>query len=177
MIKSFAVASLLSLLAATTVVAQQPAATPAPAAPAAAPPAAPLMSYGPPITLEKAKKAMAAAEDEARKNNWPVAISIVDSYGHEVLFTKLDNTQHGSIRIAKGKATTAVDLRRTTKAVEDVIAAGGAGLRFLSVPGVTALEGGVLIVSEGKIIGGIGVSGVPSQYDAQVARAGAEAAK
>jgi uncharacterized protein GlcG (DUF336 family) len=130
-----------------------------------------------PITLEQAKKAMAAAEGEAQKNNWPVAISIIDSGGHEVLFTKLDNTQHGSIRIAKGKATTAVDLRRPSKAVEDVLAAGGAGLRFLSVPGVMALEGGVLIVSDGKIIGGIGVSGVTSAQDAQVARAGADAAK
>jgi glc operon protein GlcG len=174
--KTFAAAAVL-LLFAMPVVAQQATPPPvAPAAPATATPAAPL-PYGVPITLEQAKKAMAAAEGEAQKNNWPVAISIIDSGGHEVLFTKLDNTQHGSIRIAKGKATTAVDLRRPSKAVEDVLAAGGAGLRFLSVPGVMALEGGVLIVSDGKIIGGIGVSGVTSAQDAQVARAGADAAK
>jgi glc operon protein GlcG len=135
------------------------------------------MPYGLPITFEKAKKAMAAAEAEAIKNNWPVAISIVDSSGGLVMFTKLDNTQHGSVAIAHGKAKTAVDLRRPTKALQDAVAAGGAGVRFLSVPGASLLEGGILIVSDGKIIGGIGVSGVASENDAKVALAGAEAAK
>jgi uncharacterized protein GlcG (DUF336 family) len=135
------------------------------------------MPYGPPITLEAAKKAMAAAEAEAKKGNWPVAISIVDSGGHLVMMVRLDNTQYGSIRIAEGKARTAVELRRPTKALQDAVAGSMAGARFLSVQGVSLLEGGVLIVADGKIIGGIGVSGVASENDAKVAQAGADAAK
>lgn len=135
------------------------------------------MPYGPPISHEKAKKAMAASEAEAIKNKWPVAISIVDSGGHLIQFSRLDNTQYGSIAIAHGKAKTALELRRPTKVLQDALAAGGAGLRFLSVEGATLLEGGVLIVSDGKIIGAIGVSGVQSDQDAMVALAGADAAK
>ncbi len=137
-----------------------------------------VIPYGPPITLETAKKAMAAAEAEAKKNNWPVVISIIDSGGHIVLLQRLDNTQLGSIEIATGKALTALKLRRPSKALQDAIASGGAGLRMLAIyPGVTPLEGGILVVSGGKIIGAIGVSGVASDQDAVVARAGAEAAK
>ncbi len=144
----------------------------APAAAQTAPP-----PYGPPLTLEQAKKAMAAAEAEAKKNNWPVVISIIDSGGHLVLLQRLDNTQYGSIEIATGKAMTALKLRRPTKALQDAIAGGGAGLRMLAIyPGVTPLEGGILIVADGKIIGGIGVSGVTSEQDAQIAKAGADAA-
>ena len=141
---------------------------------AQAPPPPP---YGPAITLEQAKKAMAAAEAEARKNNWNVVISIIDSAARLVLLQRMDNTQYGSIDVATGKATTAVNFRRPSKAMEDVIAGGGAGLRLLGVQGVTPLEGGIPIVVDGKIIGGIGVSGVTSQQDAQIAKAGADAAK
>ena len=133
--------------------------------------------YGPPITLDQAKKAMAAAEAEARKNNWNVVIVIVDSASQPVMLQRLDNTQYASIDIAKGKAVTSVNFRRPSKALEDAIAGGGAGLRLLRVDGVTPLEGGVLIVTDGKIIGGIGVSGVTSAQDAQIARAGADALK
>jgi uncharacterized protein GlcG (DUF336 family) len=133
--------------------------------------------YGPPITLDQAKKAMAAAEAEARKNNWNVVIVIVDSASQLVMMQRLDNTQYASIDIAKGKAVTSVNFRRPSKALEDTIAGGGAGLRILRVDGVTPLEGGVLIVVDGKIIGGIGVSGVLSSQDAQTARAGADALK
>jgi glc operon protein GlcG len=94
-----------------------------------------------------------------------------------VLLQRLDNTRYGSIDIAKGKATTSVNFRRPSKALEDAIAGGGAGLRLLRVDGLTPLEGGVPIVVDGKIIGGIGVSGVTSQQDAQIAKAGADAAK
>jgi glc operon protein GlcG len=146
--------------------------TTAPAAPAAAP-----MAYGAPITLEKAKAAMQAAEAEAQKNKWPVAISIIDSAGYEVMFSRLDNTQYASIRIAHGKAKAALEFKRPSKALQDAVAAGGAGLRLLSVPDAMLLEGGVLVVSDGKIIGAIGVSGVTSTQDAQVAMAGADAAK
>ena len=143
-----------------------------PAAPPAAPPA-----YGLGISLAAAKKAMAAAEAEAIKNNWPVAIAIVDSAAKLVMFVKVDNTQHGSVDIAIGKATTALNLRRPTKALQDGIAQGGANLRMLSVPGIMSLEGGVPIIVDGKVIGAIGVSGVMSNPDAEVAIAGAAAAK
>ena len=152
--------------AASAALAQTPAPIPAPAP----------LPYGVAITLDQAKKAMLAAEAEARKNNWNVAIVVVDSGGHMVAMQRLDGTQIASIDIAKGKAVTANNYRRPTKALEDAVAGGGAGLRLLAVPGIMPLEGGVLVTADGKIIGAIGVSGVLSAQDAQVARAGAEAA-
>jgi uncharacterized protein GlcG (DUF336 family) len=133
--------------------------------------------YGPMITLEAAKKAATAAEAEAAKNGWAVAIAIVDSAARLVHFLRLDNAQHGSVDIAIGKAATAVNLKRPTKALQDAIAGGGAQLRLLAVPDIMPLEGGVPILQDGKIVGGIGVSGVLSNQDAQVAQAGADAAK
>ncbi|TAJ35394.1 MAG: heme-binding protein [Reyranella sp.] len=132
--------------------------------------------YGAAIGLDAAKKALAAAEAEAKKNNWPVAIAIVDSSSKLVVFSKMDNTQHASVDIAIGKAVTSNNLKRPTKALQDVVAQGGGGLRLLAVPGVMPLEGGVLIVVDGKIVGAIGVSGVTSAQDAEVAMAGAAAA-
>ena len=113
--------------------------TAAPTAPSAAPPAAP-MAYGPAISLDMAKKAMAGAEAEAKKNGWPVAIAIVDSAGQLVMLQRLENTQYASIDIAKGKAVTSVNFKRPSKALEDAIAGGGAGLRVLALEGVTPLE-------------------------------------
>lgn len=133
--------------------------------------------YGPPISLEQAKRAMAAAEAEATRNGWPVAIAIVDSAGSIVMLQKLDNTQLASVDIAKGKAVSAVTFRRPTKVLEDAVAGGGAGLRLLRVEGVTPLEGGIPIVLDGRIIGGIGTSGVLSSQDAQVSQAGLNALK
>jgi glc operon protein GlcG len=133
--------------------------------------------YGPGITFDAAKKALAAAEAEAKKNNWPVAIAIVDSSGNLAAFSKADGTQHGSVDIAIGKAVTANNFKRPTKAFQDLIGQGGGNLRLLAVKDVTPLEGGVPIVVDGKIIGGIGVSGVTSAQDAEVAMAGAAAAK
>ena len=141
--------------------------------PAAPPPPPP---YGMSIGFDAAKKAIAAAEAEAKKNNWPVAIAVVDTGGHLVAFSRLDNTQIGSVDIAIGKAVTANNLKRATKALQDGIAQGGANLRLLAVKGITPLEGGVPIVVDGKIIGGIGVSGVTSAQDAECAIAGAAAA-
>ncbi|MBM3649169.1 MAG: heme-binding protein [Alphaproteobacteria bacterium] len=132
--------------------------------------------YGPGITFDAAKKALAAAEAEAKKNNWPVAIAIVDSSGNLAAFSKMDNTQHASVDIAIGKAVTANDFKRPTKVFQDLIGQGGANLRILAIKGATPLEGGVPIVVDGKIIGAIGVSGVTSQQDAEVAMAGAAAA-
>lgn len=133
--------------------------------------------YGAPLTLDAAKKAMAAAEAEANKNNWAVAIAIIDTTGSLVLFQKHDNTQIASVDIAIGKAKTALNFRRPSKALADILAAGGAGLRILALPGVLPLEGGVLIIDSGKIIGAVGVTGAMADQDAQVANAAAAAAK
>jgi uncharacterized protein GlcG (DUF336 family) len=84
------------------------------------------------MSLDAAKKAMAASEAEANKNNWPVATAILDTTGSLVMLQKLDNTQTGSVEIAIGKARTALDFRRPSKALQDVVAGGGAGLRLLS---------------------------------------------
>ncbi len=137
---------------------------------------APPPAYGVGIGYDAAKKALAAAEAEAKKNNWPVAIAIVDSSSKLVAFSKMDNTQHASVDIAIGKAVTSNNLKRPTKALQDLVAQGGGNLRLLAVPGVLPLEGGVLIVVDGKIVGAIGVSGVTSAQDAEVAMAGAAAA-
>ena len=132
--------------------------------------------YGLPITLEQAKKVMAGAEAEAKKNNWPVVIVILDSGGHSVMLQRLDNAQWGSIEVAKEKARAAVALRRPTKVLQDLVAQGGANLRLLNL-GFSVLEGGIPIVVDGKIIGSVGVSGVTSQQDAQIAQAGIDALK
>ena len=137
--------------------------------------APPVTPYGAPISLAKAKRAMKAAEAEATTNGWSVAIAIVDSGGNLVMMHRLDNTQLSSARIAESKARTAVEFRRPTKVFEDAVAGGGLGLRIFSFGGVAAAEGGVPIVSNGKIIGAIGVSGVQSHQDGQTAQAGAAA--
>jgi uncharacterized protein GlcG (DUF336 family) len=128
--------------------------------------------YGPPITLEAAKKVIAAAEEEAARNNWQVAIAVLDSGGHLVMMIKRDNTQLVSIRVAEAKAKSALGFRLPTKLLEDAVAAGGAGSRLLAVPDIAPFEGGFPIIEDGKIIGAIGVAGVLSAQDAQVARAG-----
>ena len=140
------------------------------------PPPPPTTPYGPPIGLEAAKKAMAAAEAEAVKNNWPMAIVILDSTGHIVMLHRLDNTQYGSIRVAQDKAQTALDFRRPSKVFEDLVAQGGIGMRTLGLRGATPLEGGVPIIADSKIIGAVGVSGATAQQDGQVAKIGADTA-
>jgi glc operon protein GlcG len=140
--------------------------TPSPAAP----------PYGPSITLDVAKKAVAAAEAEAKKNNWWMAIAVVDIAGKLVAFERMDNTQMASSDIALGKAVSANNLKRPTKVLQDAMAAGGGGMRFLAIPGAMPVEGGLPIVVDGKIIGAIGVSGAASSEDAQCAAAGLAAA-
>jgi uncharacterized protein GlcG (DUF336 family) len=142
----------------------------------AAPSPPPTTPYGSPISLDAAKKVMAAAEAEAVKNNWPMAIVILDSTGHPVMLHRLDNTQYGSIRVAEDKAQTALDFRRPSKVFEDLVAQGGIGMRTLGLRGATPLEGGVPISVDGKIIGAIGASGGTAPQDGQVAKAGADAA-
>jgi glc operon protein GlcG len=134
----------------------------------------PTTPYGAPILLAAAKKVMAAAEAEAFKNNWGVSIAIVDSGANLVMLQRLDNAQLASVRLAEAKARTAVEFRRPTKALEDAVGGGGIGLRVLSF-GAALAEGGVPIIIDGRIIGAIGVSGVASHQDAQVAIAGAYA--
>ena len=129
----------------------------------------------PPITLEAAKKVMAAAEAEAVKNNWSMAIVILDSTSHMVMFHKLDNTQYGSIGIAEDKANTALNFRRPSKVFEDLVAQGGIGMRTLGLRGATPIDGGFPIIADGKVIGAIGVSGAAGTQGAQVAKAGADA--
>ncbi len=127
--------------------------------------------YGTPLGLSDARRALAAAEAEAMREGWPVAIAVVDPSGFLVAFVRLDNTQLGSIEVAIEKARTSALYRRTTKEFEDRLVQGGANLKVLRLPGLP-IEGGIPIVVDGKIVGAIGVSGVQSTQDAQVAAAG-----
>jgi glc operon protein GlcG len=132
------------------------------------------MPYGPAITLEQAKKVMAGAEAEAQKNNWFVVIAIVDTGGNLVSLQRLDNTQFGSIEVARQKAWSAAAFRRPTKVFQEAVAGGGANLRILALEGASPLEGGIPIVVDGQIIGAIGVSGMTGEQDAQIAQAGVD---
>jgi glc operon protein GlcG len=134
-------------------------------------PAAPV-PYGESVSLETAKKLAAAAETFATGKKWPVVIVIVDTGGNLVLLQKIDNTQVGSIEVAIGKARTANNFKRPTKAFEEAITNGGLGLRVLSLPDAVLIEGGEPIIVDGKIIGAIGVSGVQASQDGEVAKAG-----
>ena len=131
--------------------------------------------YGPPVSVDDAKKAAAAALAEARKNNWKMAVAVVDPNGDLVYYEKMDNTQLGSSQVSIGKARSAARFKRPTKAFQDALAAGGAGLRILGLEGAVPVEGGIPIVVDGKIIGAIGVSGDASNNDAVCAQAGANA--
>ena len=148
----------------------------------ATPPAAPptsfyLTPYGPPIKLEAAKKVAAAAQAEAARNHWLMTVAIVDPAGNLVYYERADNSQWGSSKVAIGKARSAAFYKRPTKAFQDALAKGGAGLRILGLDGAVPVEGGVPLISEGKIVGAIGVSGDLSENDAQCAGAAAETLK
>jgi glc operon protein GlcG len=133
--------------------------------------------YGFPITLDNAKKAAAPALAEARKNDWLMAVAVVDTAGDLVYFEKMDGTQNGSVTVAIAKARSAALFKRPTKAFQDTLAAGGDGLRVLKLENAVPVEGGVPIVMDGKIVGAIGLSGGSSQQDGQCAEAGANALK
>lgn len=124
----------------------------------------------PAMTLDAARAIAAAAERHALERGWTVAVAIVEAGGGLVLFHCLDDTQPGSRDIAVQKARTAAMLHRPTKALEESIAGGRTAL--LSVPGMVALEGGIPIRVEGRVIGAIGVSGMASAQDGEVAAAG-----
>ena len=134
-------------------------------------------AYGTAISLENAKKAAAAALAEMRANKWLMAVAVVDTGGHLVYFEKTDGTQTGSVDVAIDKARSAVLFKRPTKAIQDTLAAGGEGLRMLGVRGMVPVEGGVPIVMNGLMVGGIGLSGGTSAQDGQCAQAGAAAIK
>jgi uncharacterized protein GlcG (DUF336 family) len=132
--------------------------------------------YGFPIPLEAAKKVAAPALAEAVKNNWAMAVAVVDTAGDLVYFEKMDATQAGSVTVAIDKARSAARFKRPTKVFQDMLATGGDGLRVYGISGAVPVEGGVPIVREGKIVGAIGVSGGTSSQDGQCARAGVGAA-
>lgn len=134
-----------------------------------------ILQYGTAITLTEAKAVLAAAESEARAHGLAVITAIVDSAAQLVLLERLDHAQFGSIEVAVMKAQTAVRFKRPTKAVEDALSQGGLALRLLTVPSICAIDGGIPLLRDGKIVGAIGVAGMLPQQDAQVAQAGADA--
>jgi glc operon protein GlcG len=133
--------------------------------------------YGAAVSLENARKVAAPAIAEAEKNHWNMAVAIVDTGGNLVYYEKMDNTQLASATVAIEKARCAAMFKRPTKAFQDTVAAGGDGLRVLSLKGVVASEGGIPLVMDGKIVGAIGVSGGTSPQDGQCAKAGADVLK
>jgi uncharacterized protein GlcG (DUF336 family) len=143
----------------------------------AAQPSAYLTPYGPPVTLETAKKVAAAAQAEAARNRWLMTVAVVDPAGNLVYYERTDNSQWGSSKVAIAKARSAAIYKRPTKAFQDALAKGGVNERILSLEGAVPVEGGVPLISDGKIIGAIGVSGDLSENDAQCANAGAQTLK
>ena len=133
--------------------------------------------YGPAIGVESAKKIAGVALAEARKNNWYMAVAVVDPSGTLVYYEKMDNTQTGSADVAIAKARTASLFKRPSKAFQDLVAGGGQGLRILGLPGAVPIEGGVPVVVDGKIVGAIGVSGDSADHDGICAQAGADSLK
>ena len=133
--------------------------------------------YGPSITADQAKAVAAPALAEARKNQWTMAVAIVDTAGDLVYFEKMDQTQLGSVEVSIGKARSAARFKRPTKAFQDAVAAGGEGLRILALQGAVPVEGGLPLMVGGRIVGAIGASGGTSQQDGVVAAAGVAALK
>jgi uncharacterized protein GlcG (DUF336 family) len=134
-------------------------------------------AYGPPISVEVARKVAAAALAEARKNNWTMAVAIVDPGGYLVYFEKMDNTQLAGSQIAIDKARSAALFKRPTRVMQEMLAAGGAGVRVLRLRGAIPVDGGLPLFAEGKIIGAIGMSGDASENDGRCCQAGAEVLK
>ncbi len=125
------------------------------------------------LTVEDCKKILAASEAEAAKNNWAVCISIVDDGGHLLTFQRLDKCAVASVAISQAKAASAAIRKRPTKNDEEMVNNGRTSA--LSMPGIIFLEGGVPIMVDGEVIGAVGVSGVKSSEDAQIAQAGIDA--
>ncbi|HEX2198165.1 MAG TPA: heme-binding protein [Burkholderiales bacterium] len=133
------------------------------------------MKMRPMLTLEDCKKISAASEAEARKNNWNVCIAILDDGGHLLHLARMDGATPANSRIAIGKGRTAAESRRSTAMWEERIKAGRHAM--LGMPGITPVQGGLPIVVDGICIGGVGVSGVQSHEDEQIAKAGIDTLK
>ena len=125
------------------------------------------------LTLDDAKRVAAAAQAEALRNAWRVVIAVVDDGGHLLYLQRSHDTQFGSVETARMKAHAAVAFQRPTKASEDAVLSGR--LIHLALPGVIPAEGGVPLMRDGHIIGGLGISGVRSFQDGQIAQTGADA--
>lgn len=125
------------------------------------------------LTLDAARRTMAGAEAEARRNGWNVVIAIVDDGGHLVLLQRMDGTQIGSVDVALQKARSAAAFRRPTRVFAEAIA--GGNMALLTLPGAVAIEGGIPLLFGGDVVGAIGVSGVTAQQDGVIAQAGATA--
>jgi uncharacterized protein GlcG (DUF336 family) len=134
-------------------------------------------AYGSNVNVENAKKIAAAALAEARKNNWRMAVAVVDTAGYLVYYEKMENTQLASADVSIDKARSAVLYKRPTKAMQDGLAAGGAGWRLLRLRNAIPIDGGLPLLIDGKIVGAVGVSGEASDQDAQCAKAGADTLK
>jgi len=122
------------------------------------------------LTHDEVKTILAAAEAHALANGWAVCISVVDDGGHLQGFLRLDGSAPASVEISQGKAYSAAVRRRATKGDEEMVNNGR--VSALSMPGITFLEGGLPIINHGETIGAVGVSGVKSSEDAEVAAAG-----
>ena len=133
--------------------------------------------YGANVNHEQARKVVAAAVAESRKMGLPMAIAVVDTAGQLVAFERMDNTQTASVAVAQDKAGSAAMYRRPTKVFQDAVAGGGVGLRVLTLRGANAVEGGLPLVQDGKIIGAVGVSGGTADQDGVVAKAGTDGLK
>lgn len=123
------------------------------------------------ISLADAKAIAAAASAKAAAEGWNVVIAIHDSGGNLLYLERADGTQLGSIDVAQEKSRTALRFKRPTKVLEDVVLSGR--VHMMSLPGITSVEGGLPLLVGGEVVGSIGVSGVQSSQDGQVAAAGA----
>jgi len=139
-----------------------------------APAALPAPPYGRAVTLAEAKVAVAAAEAEARKQGWLMVITVVEPNGALVMSEKMDGAQYGSNDVARRKAETSASFRRPTAYFQEAVKGGTLNAIFT---GALAIEGGELLIIDGKIAGAIGASGGSGAQDGLVARAGAAAVK
>lgn len=130
----------------------------------------PRPEYGPDITVEAAKKIAAATVAECAANKWNVAVAVVNTHGSLVYYERMNNTQSASAQIAVDKAKAGAMYRRPTRAWVDAIAKGGPAV--MTLPGVVASPGGIPIMVGGRVVGGVGVSGVTGDQDEQCAKAG-----
>jgi glc operon protein GlcG len=128
-------------------------------------------AYSNALNLDMARKCIAAAEAEAKKNNWNMALTVVDDGGHLMAFARMDNTQIASVHISQEKARAANNFKRPTKVFQDRAAT---DVAVLGLPGAITSEGGIPLMLDGKFVGAIGTSGGTSAQDGQVSKACAD---